>query len=171
MIARHGSLRVRASDLTSRAIRRVQNPRCADTMNDEHHMLHFSISLWQWQCVVLWQCQCVVVVGNFVIECKLIGQDRSLGEQEQKVNNFQIHGQTPHIEYFQTDKTILELELGKTGLTPSYLFILHRSKDKRNFHICAPQYPQCSSSDESCFRTIFVALLVFQLRSAFEGRS
>jgi hypothetical protein len=49
---------------------------------------------------------------------KLIAQDRSLGEQEQKVNKFQIHGQTPHIEYFQTDKTILELELGKTGLTP-----------------------------------------------------
>ena len=51
---------------------------------------------------------------------KLIAQDRSLGEQEQKVNDFQIHGQTPHVEYFQTDKTILELELGKTGLTPSY---------------------------------------------------
>jgi hypothetical protein len=51
---------------------------------------------------------------------KLIAQDRSLGEQEQKVNDFQIHGQTPHVEYFQTDKTILELELGKTVLTPSH---------------------------------------------------
>jgi len=50
----------------------------------------------------------------------LIAQDLSLGEQEQKVNNFQIHGQTPHVEYFQTDKTILELELGKTVLTPSH---------------------------------------------------
>jgi hypothetical protein len=50
----------------------------------------------------------------------LIAQDLSLGEQEQKVNNFQIHGQTHHIEYFQTDKTILELELGKTVLTPSH---------------------------------------------------
>ena len=55
---------------------------------------------------------------------QLIAQDRSLGEQEQKVNKFQIHGQTPHIEYFQTDKTILELELGKTGLTPSYCLFL-----------------------------------------------
>jgi hypothetical protein len=51
---------------------------------------------------------------------QLIVQDLSLGEKEQKVNNFQIHGQTPHIEYFQTDKTTLELELGKPGLTPSY---------------------------------------------------
>src|ERR1700730_10973984 len=63
------------------------------------------------------------------------------------------------------------IRVGEDRFDPLLLFILHRSKDNRNFHICASQYPQCSPSDGSCFRTIFVALLVFQLLSAFEGRS
>jgi hypothetical protein len=76
---------------------------------------------------------------------QLIVQDISLGEQEQKGNNFKIHGQTHHIEYFQTDKTILEVRVGEDLFDPLLLFILHRSKDNRNFHICASQYPTMQS--------------------------
>ena len=43
---------------------------------------------------------------------KLTVPDSTAGQ----VGNF-----TPHVEYFQTDKTILELELRKTVLTPSYI--------------------------------------------------
>ena len=57
---------------------------------------------------------------------QLFAQDRSLGEQEEKDNKFQIHGQTPHIEYFQTDKTILELEVGEDRFDP----LLYRSWGK-----------------------------------------